>query len=297
MLGGKRTYVYAATREEALDGLRKARDAHDLGLPVDVGREPLKHFLERWLEDCVKPRCRPRTYTLYRQQVSSHIVPTLGDTPLLKLTPQQVQNRLIAAKLEDGLSSRTVRHLRAVLRSAMSQAEKWLLVPRNVVKLTDPPRNKRREARIFTVAQAKTFLKACEAHRSGALYAAMLAVGLRMGEALGLQWEDVDLDKPTVFVRRALQWTTDQNGSSELRLVEPKSDTSYRVIVLPASIVPLLVRHRANQNRERLLAGSRWISTDAVFTSSIGTMLDERNVRREFYALLKGQNLPRIRAP
>ena len=66
--------------------------------------------------------------------------------------------------------------------------------------------------------------------------------------------------------------------------------------MIPASIVPLLVRYRAEQNRERLVAGSRWVMTGAVFTSTIGTMLDERHVRREFYGLLKGQNLPRIRS-
>jgi hypothetical protein len=44
------------------------------------------------------------------------------------------------------------------------------------------------------------------------------------------------------------------------------------------------------QNEERLLAGSRWRKTGIVFTSSIGTPLDERNVRREFYAFLKAAN-------
>ena len=295
MLGGTRTYVYGETRQDVLDGLEKARKAHDLGLPTNAGHEPLKQFLERWLEDCVKPRCRPRTYALYRQQIDSHIVPTVGNVPLARLTPQEIQRRLIAAKLEQGLSGRTVRHIRAVLRSAMSQAEKWLLVPRNVVKLTEAPRNRRRDIQIFTPDQAKVFLKVCRDHRLGPLYAVMLALGLRMGEALGLKWEDVDLEKATVFVRRALQRVICEDGSTELRLVEPKSDRSYRVVMIPASIVPLLVRYRAEQNRERLVAGSRWVTTGAVFTSTIGTMLDERHVRREFYGLLKGQNLPRIR--
>ena len=82
---------------------------------------------------------------------------------------------------------------------------------------------------------------------------------------------------------------------TELRLVEPKSDRSYRIASLPASIVPVVLRHRAAQNRERLFAGSRWVATGAVFTTTIGGMLDERNVRREFYILLKSLDVPRIR--
>ena len=86
-----------------------------------------------------------------------------------------------------------------------------------------------------------------------------------------------------------------EDGRTELQLVEPKSDRSYRVVSIPASIVAMLTRHRAQQNRERLIAGSRWKQTGHAFTSTIGTPLDERNVRREFYALLKANNLPRLR--
>jgi integrase len=57
----------------------------------------------------------------------------------------------------------------------------------------------------------------------------------------------------------------------------------------------MLGHHRGQQKRERLIAGSRWISTDAVFTTTIGTFLDERNVRREFYIRLKTHGLSRIR--
>src|SRR3989442_10740370 len=185
MLRGQRTYVYGATRQDVLNGLEKARKADEIGLPINAGREPLAKFLERWLEDCVKPRCRPRTYALYKQQVDAHIIPTVGKVPLSKLTPQEIQQRLIAAKIAAGLSGRTVRHIRAVLRSAMSQAEKWLLVPRNVVKLTEPPRRKKTEIRIFTPEEARAFLKACQDHRPGALDCVMLAPGLRLGEALG----------------------------------------------------------------------------------------------------------------
>ena len=86
-----------------------------------------------------------------------------------------------------------------------------------------------------------------------------------------------------------------EDGRTELQLVEPKSDRSYRVVSVPGSIIAMLTRHRAQQNRERLVAGSRWQQTGHTFASTIGTPLDERNVRREFYALLKAQNLPRMR--
>jgi integrase len=123
----------------------------------------------------------------------------------------------------------------------------------------------------------------------------MSVTGVRLGEALGLLWQPMDLDRGAVSIRQALQRVDLPDGTTELRAVEPKSDTSYRVVSIPTSVLPLLVRHRATQNRERLLTGSRWQQKDLVFTSTIGTPLDERNVRREFHALLRTAKLPRIR--
>jgi hypothetical protein len=79
-----------------IDGIERALRIHAMGVPVNAGKEPLSRFLARWLEDSVKPRSRPRTYGLYKQQVEAHIVPTLGEIPLEKLTPQLVQQKLIA---------------------------------------------------------------------------------------------------------------------------------------------------------------------------------------------------------
>jgi len=181
------------------------------------------------------------------------------------------------------------------LRSALSQAEKWLLVARNVVKLTEPPRKRKAQPTVFTPDEVQVFIQACETHRLGPLYVLMAVTGIRLGEALGLLWQNVDLDRATIFVRQALQRVDLSDGTVELQIVEPKSETSYRVVSIPASVLPTLVKHRAAQNRERLVAGSRWHQKGFAFTSTIGTPLDERNVRREFYALLRAAKLPQIR--
>jgi integrase len=163
------------------------------------------------------------------------------------------------------------------------------------VKLTEPPRRKRPGLRVFTPEQAQKFIQTSETYRLGPLYCTMLALGVRLGEALALRWEDVSLDHATAHVTRAIQRIELPDGTSELQFVEPKSDKSYRMVVIPASIVVMLGKHRAAQNRERLLVGARWRSGGLVFASTIGTPLDERNVRRDFVALLKAAKLPVMR--
>jgi integrase len=107
------------------------------------------------------------------------------------------------AKLAAGLSPRTLQYLRAVLRQALGQALKWGLVARNVAMLVDPPRVVRHEIQPLTPEQARAFLESVQEHRLRALFAVAFAVGLRQGEALGLQWANVDLDKRLcTFVKR-----------------------------------------------------------------------------------------------
>jgi integrase len=112
-----------------------------------------------------------------------------------------VADSVVSNNMFTGLSPRTVAYIRTVLRIALNRALKWGLVARNVAALTDPPRQERTERQPLTPEQARTFLKAVEGDRLEALYRVGLALGLRLGEALGLRWEDVDLDTGTLRIR------------------------------------------------------------------------------------------------
>lgn len=103
----------------------------------------LAAFLDQWIKD-VAPTLRPRTHERYAQMLTLHVIPTLGRTPVARLTPQQVQ-ALVNAKVEAGLAPATVVYVRAVLRRALTYAVRWGLAPRNVAALVDPPRVARRE--------------------------------------------------------------------------------------------------------------------------------------------------------
>ena len=91
-------------------------------------------------------------------------------------------------------------------------------------------------------------------------------------------------------VRRALQ-----RVGKHVRFVEPKSKQSRRRVSVPTFAVRALEGHSERQASERRLAGSRWLETGLVFTSSIGTALDERNVRRTFKEILRAAELPDLR--
>jgi len=88
---------------------------------------------------------------------------------------------------------------------------------------------------VLNEKQAQAFLKAASKHRLGALFSVALAIGLRLGEALGVRWEDADFEKRTLTVQQALQ-----RVDGKLEFVEPKSEKSRRTVPLPNIAIDIL---------------------------------------------------------
>lgn len=285
---GKRRSYYGKTRREAQDKLRAALRDLDIGLDLSAGRQTVGQFLDRWLDDVVRPNRAAKTAATYADIVRLHLVPGIGHHPLAKLTPQHVA-ALLKAKTDVGLSPRTVHHLRAVLRAALNQAMRWGLVSRNVAALVESPRQQRGDVRPLNPAEARALLAAVEGDRLACLFRLALTLGLRQGEVLGLSWSDIDLDGRTLRVRHALQ-----RVGGKRTLKEPKSEKSRRTLTLPPSLVSALRAHRDRQAFDQAAAGDRWQGSGLVFTTSIGTPLDARNVIRAWHRVQLRQTDQRI---
>ncbi|HAM41108.1 MAG TPA: site-specific integrase, partial [Candidatus Omnitrophica bacterium] len=242
----------------------------------------------------VKPSRRPRTYQSYEQMIRCHVLPSpLAGKLLTQLTPQQLQaffNEKRRAEDKPGLSPRSVEYLHAIVRKALNHALSLGLVGRNVALLVELPRAVYDEVTPLTPAQAQAFLDVASGHRLYAVYAVAVAMGLRQGEALGLRWEDVDLEAGELVVRKQLQ-----RIEGKLRLVEVKTARSRRQVSLPSVAVAALREHRTRQKVERVRAGDLWEDTGLVFTTEIGTALDKGNLTRGFKCLLKQAGLPDVR--
>ncbi|HET8669823.1 MAG TPA: site-specific integrase, partial [Candidatus Saccharimonadales bacterium] len=137
---------------------------------------------------------------------------------------------------------------------------------------------------------ARAFLQAIQGNRLEALFTVALSFGLRRGEALGLRWADVDLEARTLRISQQLQ-----RIDGHLQLSEPKTKTSRRVLDLPDILITKLREHRTRQLEEKLRAGSHWIETGLVFTTSVGTPIDPRNVKRRLDAILEDAEMPHFR--
>ena len=275
----RRKVVYGRTMAEARVRLRSVQAQVQSGLPIPDDQLTVGDLLGRWIDSVLPGTVATNTMVNYATIARVHILPTLGRTRLAKLTPTAVQ-ALLQAKTQEGYSPTTVRRIRGVLVQVLKQAERWGLVARNVAALTNGPRIPKREGRTLTIDQAKALLAAARGDRLEPLYVVMLSLGLRRGEALALDWNDVDLDARTLRVRRSVR-----REGGKLVLGELKTAGSRRVLNLPIPVVEALRAHRVRQAAERLEAGPRWQDLGLVFTTTIGTAIDPANLRHYFEAL------------
>lgn len=217
----QRKAVYGRTRRAAADKLTKVLRDVQQGAALPDERQTVAQFLERWLAH-KRTAMRGRAWGTYEQAIRLHLVPGIGKIPLAKLTPAQLDAwfRLHQAA---GVSARNIRYARTVLRAALNQARKWRAVSDNVAELVDPPRHQPREIQPLTPEQARTLLDAAKGHRLAALISVATALGLRLGEACGLRWADVNLDIGTLQVRQALERSGGDSAARRPLIIERRN--------------------------------------------------------------------------
>jgi integrase len=288
---GKRVHrrVSAKTKAEAEAKLRAAIAAAERGQFGSDDRLTVRDFLARWLST-TEASVRPSTHRRYQDLMRLHVVPALGGIRLATLSPADLQ-RLYADRLASGLSPTSVSHLHFVVHRALHQALRWGLVQRNVSEMVDPPRRKTPEAKTWDAKQVATVLAIGEQTPLAALWRLALLTGMRRGELLGLQWNDIDFDKKTLAVRR----TRSRGKGGTWELGQPKTTSGRRSIALPASCVSALRKHRAAQNAERLRLGPLWEDNGFVFTNHTGGPLHVNSLVSQYEKLIKTAEVPRIR--
>jgi len=281
-----RKCFYGKTRKEVQEKMVACQHDKQRGIVTLGGRQTVAEFMNSWLEDVARVRVRETTYRSYEQITRNHIVPMVGKVALNKLQPQQVQQFL--KRIHDrGLSADPIRR---VLRAALNQAVEWNLIAKNPATVKGVPKREKKEPTYLTTDQAKKFLRACEDHRLGPLFIILTSLGIRISEALALEWSDIRWAESRIRVSKQLQYK-----DRKPVLVPPKSRNSNRLLPLSEHMLSALRRAESDKRTAREIAGDRWQENDFVFVSRVGTPHDAKNVRDDFKELLRKMELPDIR--
>jgi len=287
--GPKRRYVTGKTRDEVRDKLIEALGNRAQGLVFDAGTLTVGEYLGRWLKDSVRGTVRVSTYEVTRHMVEPHIIPALGRIKLKDLNPAHVRG-FYREKLDSGLSAATVRKMHGALHKALKQAVSDGLIPRNVCEAVKPPKVERNEVTPLDQDQARALLEAVAGDRFEALYVLAIHTGMREGELLHLRWEDVDLERGILRLRRAL---VREGGRTVLG--DLKTAKSRRGVRLTSAAAEALRGQLERQMEEMERMGSLYQPGGLVFATESGTLINPSNLRnRSFKPLLKRAGLPDI---
>jgi integrase len=283
----KRRWFYGKTRREVQDKLKRALLEQQQGKLLPVSRRTVGAYLAEWLEQ-VRPTIRRRTHDSYALNVR-RLDPHIGKVRLDALSAADI--RKAYAALENSLSARSIEQAHTVLHTALRQAVLDGVLDKNPSDAVSSPRPERREMKTLTPGQVQSLMTSTANDRLHALWALLVTTGLRSGEAVGLKWEDVDLDEGSLTVRRSIQ----RQVGIGLVEVPPKTKRSSRRVHLADGTVRKLREHRIRQKAEFLSSGRPWNDHCFVFVNGVGGMLDTGNVWESFQRRLRRAGLPIVR--
>ncbi len=286
---GERRTLYASKKSDVQAKLQALRRGADDGLlPSRESRIRFDQFVDRWL-DAIRSSVRESTHVSYELN-ARRLKRFLGRAQLSAITPLMIQAAY--AKLStEGLSTRSVLQIHATLHRALEQAVKWGMLARNPSSAVERPRPKRAEMATLTLEELLRLFEAARGGRMYGMFVLLGTTGMRVGEALGLKWDDVDLVGRRLVIRRAQQRHTGRG----LVMVEPKTARSRRTVHLTALAVEALEEHREYTKLVRAAAGDRWRESGLVFTSTVGYGMDAGVVNDNLNRLLAKAEVPRIR--
>lgn len=266
--------VSAKTQAECKDKLARAiRD--NRGIPVNHnGDYTVVEWCRLWLETYSKPVIRFNTAKTYESAIEHHIVPAIGGIKLKQLTSLQIQRMYNEARTSGRvqhrneqesaeLSNSYVRRIHMVLSGALKQAVKERLIPYNPCDNCRIPPKEKKEMTIIPPEKLGVYLSEAEKYGVLPMFFLELSSGLRRGELLALQWEDLDVKDRILSVSKQVV-----RMDGNLVVTEPKTRNSIRKVALSQQAVELLIQeHKQHLDNPILFpsprTGSYW-SPDAV---------------------------------
>lgn len=207
-----------------------------------------RELLTEWLEDYEKERVKARTYSRYEGLISLHILPELGDIEVGMLGKREIQDFLTRKRRSgntrngEQLSATSTNLMLTVLNLAFEYGCDMELIDRNPCERLRRVPEDAKKVEAFTKEEQRKLecVIAAEGDPRHVGILLCLYTGVRIGELLGLMWEDVDLDRGIIHIDKTVYRERDESGQWQMCVDTPKTRSSTRVIPLPTYITKML---------------------------------------------------------
>lgn len=224
-----------------------------------------KELLLMWLDTYEKERVKPRTYSRYQSIIELHLVPAFGEISIENLTRHMIQNFIYEKKKNGNLrtgkamSSTSMNLIFAVLSMAFEYAVDMELCEKNpCLRLKRIP-NDSRQVEAFSQDEQKRIEAYISASDDRRLFGILLCLysGLRIGELIALEWEDMDLERGIMCINKTAYRNKSETGEWKFCIDKPKTKSSERIIPLPACIIDSLREYRLSAKSDYVVENKK----------------------------------------
>ena len=293
----RRISRYAKTQEEAIKLLHELSFIRD-HTPNNFQSVTVSEWLLFCLETYMRPTLKQSTYLSYESYIRVHLNPALGNIQLKELTPRILQQYYNYKAETEKLSPKTIVNLNLFLHKALSFAVAEGYINSNPADGVNLPRGSKPQIVILTRDEQARLMQCSYQHRYGVFVRLVLFTGLRLGELLGLRWEDIDFRAGILHVRRTLNRLNKmkrplQPGepTTEIVIQTPKSQNSIRAIPLLPAVLQELQGWQYVQQKDAELAGDQYNASGYIVTNPLGGMIEPRTFKDYYHQILQASGL------
>ena len=247
-------------------------------------------WMDLWYQNYSKPSIRESTQEGYEISIYKHIIPEIGSIQLDKLSQNDLQQFYTRLKkngrkrytdtLGAGLSDRSIRACHARCRMALEKAVAEGLIYKNPAVGCKLPPKKSREMQVLSPDELQRFLIQAKHDGYYEIFMLDIATGLRRGELMGLQWNDINMQTGELHVSRQVSRVRGQLVASE-----PKTKTSIRTIIIPQSVVRMLSEYKESVD-------SAWVFPSPVID---GAPRDPQTIYHKMQKVLERADCKKVR--
>ena len=298
------------TKKDAEVELAKFVTEVQNGLVIDGKSLKFSEFTEIWKRDYASKELAPSTYKRYCRMLETRLLPYFGHFYINKIKPTDIMKfydllekdtQLVRKKGNNGsktkkpLSGKTILEHHRLLRAMLHRAVYWQLIVSNPAERVQPPRAKKPKRRSYDDEQTKILLENLEkltVEDTKYKVAIILTIftGVRLGELMGLEWQDVDFRNGIISINRSSQYLSDMGVFTKV----PKTESSIREIAIPEFIISLLEEYKLWYEEQKSLYGELWTNSNRLFVQADGKPMHPSSISKWFVKYVGTIGLPVI---
>ncbi len=306
----KKSKTVHCSKKEAKIELAKFVADVQKGMYVEGKSLKFTDFVEIWKRDYGSKELAPSTYKRYLGILESRIIPFFGHFRVDKIKPTDIMQfydllskdtQIVRRKDNNGkktgkpLSPKTILEHHRLLRAMLQKAVYWQMIVSNPAERVQAPKTKKPKRKYYDDEQSKALISGLmelteEQFKYKVAIILTIFTGVRLGELMGLEWDDINFREGIISINRSSQYLADKGVFTKV----PKTESSIRDVAIPDFVVSLLEEYKCWYDNQKSLFGELWYDSNRLFVQADGKPMHPSTISKWFEKFVAQIGLPVI---